>query len=199
MTVVIVDYRAGNLTSVKRAFERVGAAAVVTADPAVVAEAKRIVVPGVGHFSRTATLGESGLQSVISDAVQRGVPLLGICLGMQWLFPGSAEAPAVAGLGLLQGCCERFPAAVKSPHVGWNQLTLRCASQILNGLPNDSFVYFTHSFRVGVRPQTCATSEYGGEFSAAVQCERVFGVQFHPEKSGSMGLQILANFCAVKC
>jgi glutamine amidotransferase len=199
MKIAIVDYRAGNLTSVRQAFARIGADAVITSSPEIVSASDRIVVPGVGHFSRTSSLAESGLQSAIQEAVERSVPLLGICLGMQWLFTASREAPGVPGLGLLSGECEHFPSTVKSPHVGWNQLELRFSSDLLRGLPDRSFMYFTHSYRAPVTPQTCAISEYGGAFSAAVQCGHVFGVQFHPEKSGSAGLQILANFCALPC
>ena len=199
MTVAIVNYRAGNLTSVRQAFERVGACPVVTSDAGVIAKAERIVVPGVGHFSRTAVLAESGLRAGILEAVKRGVPLLGICLGMQWLFSASEEALGAEGLGLVKGRCERFPAGVKSPHVGWNQLDFRGASPLLLGLPNHSFVYFSHSFRAALTEQTSAASEYGGAFSAVVERERVFGVQFHPEKSGRTGLQILKNFCALPC
>lgn len=199
MTVAIVDYQAGNLASVRQAFERIGASPMITSDARVVAEADRIVVPGVGHFSRTATLAESGLQSSIMESVGRGVPLLGICLGMQWLFSASDEALGAQGLGLVAARCERFPASVKSPHVGWNQLEFRSDSQLLRGVPNHSFVYFTHSFRAPLTAQTCAISQYGGEFSSVVERERVFGVQFHPEKSGSTGLQILENFCGLPC
>jgi imidazole glycerol-phosphate synthase subunit HisH len=196
MRIAIVDYRAGNLTSVKKALDRVSSGALVTSDPDVVARAEKIVLPGVGHFAATSTLSEAGLREAIGQSVERGVPFLGICVGMQWMIEASQEAPNVPGLALWPGECERFPAAVKSPHVGWNQIAIRNgASRLLQGIPSDSFVYFTHSFRVPLLAATVAECEYGGKFSAAVEQENVFGVQFHPEKSGAVGLKLLENFC----
>jgi glutamine amidotransferase len=196
MRIAIVDYRAGNLTSVKKALDRVSSGAVVTSDPDVVARAEKIVLPGVGHFASTSTLSEAGLREAIAQSIKRGVPFLGICVGMQWMIEASQEAPNVPGLALWPGECERFPASVKSPHVGWNQIGIRNgASRLLQGIPSDSFVYFTHSFRVPLLAATVAECEYGGRFSAAVEQANVFGVQFHPEKSGAVGLKLLENFC----
>jgi glutamine amidotransferase len=196
MTIAIVDYRAGNLTSVKKAMDRVGGGTVVTADPSVVAQAEKIVLPGVGHFSATSTLCETGLAETIRQAIGRGVPFLGICVGMQWMIESSEEAPATRGLSLWPGHCERFPATVKAPHVGWNQLEISGgASRLLQGVPSGAFVYFTHSYRVPLLEATVAECEYGGRFSAAVEQDNLFGVQFHPEKSGAVGLRILDNFC----
>jgi len=196
MTIAIVDYRAGNLTSVKKALDRVSRGALVTSDPDVVARAEKIVLPGVGHFAATSTLSEAGLREAIAQSIKRGVPFLGICVGMQWMIEASQEAPNVPGLALWPGECERFPASVKSPHVGWNQIGIRNgASRLLQGIPSDSFVYFTHSFRVPLLAATVAECEYGGRFSAAVEQANVFGVQFHPEKSGAVGLKLLENFC----
>ena len=196
--IAIVDYRAGNLNSVKKAFDRVSNEAVVTADPEVVAKAHKIVLPGVGHFSSTFTLSETGLRKAIKEALAREVPYLGICVGMQWMLESSEEAPDVCGLGLWPGLCERFPQEVKSPHVGWNQLAIHNgASQLLKNVSPDSYVYFTHSFRVPVIDSTVAETEYGGRFSAVVEKNNWFGVQFHPEKSGVVGLTILENFCSL--
>jgi imidazole glycerol-phosphate synthase subunit HisH len=196
MRIAIVDYRAGNLTSVKKALDRVSGGALVTSDPDLVARAEKIVLPGVGHFAATSTLSEAGLREAIAQSIKRGVPFLGICVGMQWMIEASQEAPNVPGLALWPGECERFPASVKSPHVGWNQIGIRNgASRLLQGIPPDSFVYFTHSFRVPLLAATVAECEYGGKFSAAVEQENVFGVQFHPEKSGAVGLKLLENFC----
>lgn len=196
MRIAIVDYRAGNLTSVKKALDRVSRGALVTSDPDVVARAEKIVLPGVGHFAATSTLSEAGLREAIAQSIKRGVPFLGICVGMQWMIEASQEAPNVPGLALWPGECERFPASVKSPHVGWNQIGIRNgASRLLQGIPSDSFVYFTHSFRVPLLAATVAECEYGGRFSAAVEQANVFGVQFHPEKSGAVGLKLLENFC----
>jgi imidazole glycerol-phosphate synthase subunit HisH len=196
MTIAVVDYRAGNLTSVKKALDRVSAGAVVTSDPEVVARAEKIVLPGVGNFAATSTLGETGLRNAICESIQRGVPFLGICVGMQWMIESSQEAPQVRGLRIWPGECERFPAAVKSPHVGWNQLSIKNGgARLLEGIPSDSFVYFTHSYRVPLLEATVAECEYGGRFSAAVEQKNLFGVQFHPEKSGPVGLRLLENFC----
>jgi imidazole glycerol-phosphate synthase subunit HisH len=194
--IAIVDYKAGNLTSVKKAFDRVGAEAVVTADPDIVAKADKIVLPGVGHFAATCALSSAGLREAIAASTQRGVPYLGICVGMQWMLESSEEAPSVKGLGIWPGACEHFPAEVKAPHVGWNQLELSGgSSRLLKGIAPQSFVYFTHSYRVPVIADTVATTEYGGRFSAAVERDHLFGVQFHPEKSGAVGLRLLENFC----
>lgn len=195
--IAIVDYGAGNLVSVKKALDFLGSAATVTADPAVVAEADRVVLPGVGNFAATASLARSGLRDAISDMIARQVPFLGICVGMQWMFEGSRESPETRGLGLFPGACEHFPPEVKSPHVGWNQLEISPSSKLFRGIAARSFVYFTHSFRVPVTDTTVACCEYGGRFSAAVERDHLFAVQFHPEKSGEIGLQLLRNFCSL--
>ena len=198
MIIAIVDYRAGNLTSVKKALDRVSTGAVVTADPEIVASAEKIVLPGVGHFAATTALSEGGLREAIGESIRRGVPFLGICVGLQWMIESSQEAPNVPGLGLWPGDCERFPAEVKSPHVGWNQLVIKNgSSRLLRGIPTESVVYFTHSFRVPLLKATVAECEYGGTFSAAVEQDNLFGVQFHPEKSGPVGLKVLENFCGL--
>jgi glutamine amidotransferase len=196
--IAIVDFRAGNLTSVKKAFDHLGMETVVTADPAQVAKADKIVLPGVGHFGATKVLNDSGLREVIIESIERGVPFLGICVGMQWMLASSEEAPEISGLALWPGEVSRFPAVVKSPHVGWNNLQIRNGScRLLRGVPSGSFVYFTHSYRVPLLTATSAECEYGGVFSAAVEQENMFGVQFHPEKSGTVGLTILENFCSL--
>jgi glutamine amidotransferase len=193
----IVDYGAGNLNSVKKAFQHLGADAVVTSEPATLAAADKIVLPGVGHFSSLGVLDCMGLRGAISQNARTGKPLLGICLGMQWLFDGSEEAPQIAGAGLFSGTCRKFPLSVKSPHVGWNSLTVQKESRLLRGLVQDTFVYYTHSFHAPVVAATIAASEYGLHFSAAIEQDNIFGVQFHPEKSGPAGLLILKNFCEV--
>ncbi len=195
--IAIVDYGAGNLVSVKKALDWLGQQCAITSDPGEVAKAAKIVLPGVGHFASTAALARTGLQDAIADAITRGIPFLGICVGMQWMFEGSQESPETRGLGVLSGECERFPASVKSPHVGWNQVEVDSSSRLLRGVPPGSFVYFTHSFRAPVSETTAACCEYGGQFSAAVERDHLFGVQFHPEKSGEIGLKLLANFCGL--
>jgi imidazole glycerol-phosphate synthase subunit HisH len=195
--IAIVDYGAGNLVSVKKALDYLGQECAITSNPADVQRATHIVLPGVGHFATTAMLAKTGLQSAISEAIGRRVPFLGICVGMQWMFAGSAESPATSGLAILPGRCEHFPASVKSPHVGWNQLQISESSRLFQGVASGAFVYFTHSFRAPVTALTSACCEYGGQFAAAVESDRIFGVQFHPEKSGASGLQILQNFCTI--
>lgn len=195
--IAVVDYRAGNLTSVKKALDHLRADAVVTRDPDVVAHADKIILPGVGHFSATAILEQTGLRTAILRRIQQRVPFLGICVGMQWMFESSAEAPGTVGLGLFAGACGRFPESVKSPHVGWNSLVCDNGSRLLRGIPSGSFVYFTHSYSAPVVKATVARCNYGGEFSAAVEQDNLFGVQFHPEKSADLGLKLLKNFCSL--
>ena len=192
--IAIVDYKAGNLASVKKAFDYLGHESAITADPAEIARASKVVLPGVGNFEATAALS-GALQEAVVNMIDRQVPLLGICLGMQWMFDSSQEAPQLRGLGLFAGECEKFPATVKSPHVGWNQLQVAGSSRLLRGLPPDSFVYFTHSYRAPVVDATVGKCQYGGVFSAVVERGELFGVQFHPEKSGAAGLHLLRNFC----
>jgi glutamine amidotransferase len=193
--IVIVDYGAGNLNSVKKAFDHLGANALLATQPEVIAQADKIVLPGVGHFSALAALDNSGLREAVLQAARAGKPFLGICLGMQWLFEGSDEAPEFAGAGIFAGRCRQFPSTVKSPHVGWNSLTVREGSRLLHNIAPDSFVYFTHSFQAPVVTATTASTEYGTQFSAVVEQGNIFGVQFHPEKSWTVGLRILKNFC----
>jgi glutamine amidotransferase len=194
--IAIVDYGAGNISSVKKALEHLGVQAEVTSDPGVVARAEKLVVPGVGHFSRCTSL--SGLlRTELLQAIAAGKPFLGICVGMQWLFQGSTEAPDTPGASVFCGECSRFPAGVKSPHVGWNQIDLRGGSRLLRNIADQTFVYYTHSYRAPLVEGTVASSDYGGAFSAVVERDNVFGVQFHPEKSGPTGLRILENFCAL--
>ncbi|MFY9907212.1 MAG: imidazole glycerol phosphate synthase subunit HisH [Terriglobales bacterium] len=193
--IAIVDYGAGNLKSVKKAFDYIGADVVVTSEPEIVAAADKIVLPGVGHFSALGALVNMGLREGVLRAARAGKPLLGICLGMQWLFEGSDEAPELAGAGIFEGRCRPFPSSVKSPHVGWNSLTVKDGSRLLRNVATESFVYFTHSFQAPVVAATAASTEYGTPFSAVVEKENIFGVQFHPEKSWNVGLLMLKNFC----
>jgi imidazole glycerol-phosphate synthase subunit HisH len=194
--IAIVDYGAGNIGSVRKAFTHLGATAYVTSDAGEILAAEKIVVPGVGHFCRCRTLNEA-LRTPLTQAMQRGTPFLGICVGMQWLFEGSTEAPDTPGAGFFSGQCSRFPAEVKSPHVGWNTIQVRDDSRLLRGILSGEFVYYTHSYRAPAVPETVAGTRYGGDFSAAVEQRNIFGVQFHPEKSGQTGLNILENFCRI--
>jgi glutamine amidotransferase len=189
----LIDYGAGNLTSVRKGFAAAGATLFSPRSPDDLQGAGAIVVPGVGHFSATCALDESW-RSAISVAIGRGTPLLGICLGLQWLFEGSDEAPDVPGLGVIPGRCVRLPGGVKVPHVGWNSLELTRRSSLLFGVEDGTQVYFTHSYAAPVTSECVATTTHGAGFAAVVERERVFGVQFHPEKSGRAGITILGNF-----
>ena len=198
-TIAIVDYGAGNLSSVKKAFNHLGAEVVVTADPKTVAAADKIGLPGVGQFSALSRLDETGLREAVLQAASAGKPFLGICLGMQWLFEGSEEAPNLPGAAIFPGRCRPFSNSVKSPHVGWNSLTLRQDSRLLRNVAPDAFVYYTHSFHAPMVSATTGMTDYGAPFSAVVERENIFGVQFHPEKSWTVGLLILKNFCELPC
>jgi len=195
--IAIIDYGAGNLVSVKKAFAYLGAEVVVTNQPAVVAAANKIVFPGVGHFSALQALDQTGLRESLLQAAYAAKPMLGVCLGMQWLFEGSEECAAIAGSAIFRGKCAQFPPSVKSPHVGWNSLAIQDGSRLLRGITQNTFVYYTHSFHAPVIAASTAISEYGVQFTAAVEQKNVFGVQFHPEKSGEAGLAILNNFCEI--
>ena len=195
--IAIVDYGAGNLNSVKKAFDYLGAEVAVTNQPETLAVADKIVFPGVGHFSSLRTLDRTGMGQALLEAASAGKPLLGICLGMQWLFEGSEECDEIAGAGIFPGKCKLFPSSVKSPHVGWNSLAVQPRSRLLRGIAQESFVYFTHSFHAPLVAETTAATEYGLRFAGAVERDNIFGVQFHPEKSGDVGLAILKNFCEV--
>ena len=195
--IAIVDYGAGNLNSVKKAFDYLGAGVVVTDQPETVAAAGKIVLPGVGHFSSLQALDRAGLREVLLQSVGTGKPFLGICLGMQWLFEGSDESSEVRGAGIFPGKCRQFPSSVKSPHVGWNSLAVKPGSRLLRGIAQDSFVYYTHSFHAPLVAATTAATEYGLQFAGAVERDNMFGVQFHPEKSGEVGISILKNFCEI--
>ncbi len=215
--IALVDYGAGNLTSVKKALTALGAAFTVPETPDDCAGASGLIVPGVGHFSATTALDEPW-RDAIGRAVRAGTPLLGICVGMQWLFTGSEEAPEVPGLGVLDGTCRllRGDASerLKIPHVGWNVLESpggpqgsaqgsidsepqAFRGQLLAGLTKAPYVYFTHSFAAPVTDDCVASTTHAECFAAAVERERVFGVQFHPEKSGDAGLRILRNYLAL--
>lgn len=200
MRVTVIDYKAGNLTSVLKTLRHLGAEPIVTdGDLALVESAERIVLPGVGHFAATERLDATGLTAAIRAAIVRGVPFLGICVGMQWLYAGSSEAPEQPGLGHFSARCERFPeGSEKVPHVGWNSLEVRPNSRILAGVEPGEHVYFTHSYKAPVTTDTASVTQYIEPFASAVERGNVMGVQFHPEKSGSTGLKILSNFLGVK-
>ena len=195
--IAIVDYGAGNLTSVVKALQHLAQQCAVTSDPDIVGRAEKWIIPGVGNFKATAPLMNEKLGAVVREGVANGRPLLGICLGLQWMFAGSTEAPELSGLGAFVGQCTRFTDRVKSPHVGWDSLAMTGSSRLLAGIPSGSYMYFTHSYRAPLCADTVATCTYEQPFTAAAERGNLFGVQFHPEKSGDVGLQILENFCAL--
>jgi imidazole glycerol-phosphate synthase subunit HisH len=195
--IALIDYKAGNLTSVRKAFGALGAQLFTPERPDELESADAIVVPGVGHFAATKTLGPAWIEAILAR-VGEGRPLLGICLGMQWLYEGSEESPELPGLGLLSGRCYRLAADnVKIPHVGWNSLDFAQQRSIVDSVDNHAQVYFTHSYVAPVTGDTVAITTHGGPFASVVQRGHVAGVQFHPEKSGDVGLQVLRNFLSM--
>jgi glutamine amidotransferase len=198
--IALIDYQAGNLTSVKKALATIGAEVFVPQKPEDLADTAGIIVPGVGHFGATRALDVKWIDAILAR-VGEGRPLFGICLGMQWLFEGSDEAPELPGLGLMAGRCYRLgatasstPGSIKVPHVGWNSLAIQRDAAVVEGVADGSQVYFTHSYVAPVSGDTVAVTEHGEAFAAVVQRGHIGGVQFHPEKSGDVGLQILRNF-----
>jgi imidazole glycerol-phosphate synthase subunit HisH len=194
--IAVLDYGIGNLRSAQKAFVHLGADARLVTDPAAVDGATGVVLPGVGSFGACAeALRRSGLDRVAVTAVEEGTPFLGICVGLQLLYEGSVEAPTTPGLGLLGGKVRALPEGVKRPQMQWNLLHRRRAdARMLEGLSADAWVYFVHSFAPEDGEEVVATCEYGAEITAAVERDTLWGTQFHPEKSGAVGLAILANF-----
>lgn len=199
--IAVLDYGVGNLFSLKSSFGVIGAEAVVTADPAVIRKADRLILPGVGAFADAAEkLRRSGLDRVLKEEAAQGKPLMGICLGMQLLFERSFEYGEHEGLGLLKGeirpIAEQIPQGLKIPQMGWNGLIIKRESPLLRYTREGDFVYFVHSYSaVGCDDSLLAVTEYGAELTACVGKDNVFGCQFHPEKSGNVGLNILRAFC----
>jgi len=198
--IALIDYGAGNLTSVKKALGAIDADVFVPAAPQEMAEATGVIVPGVGHFGATRAI-DAQWTAAIRTLLGAGRPLLGICLGMQWLFEGSDEAPDCPGLGVFPGRCYRLRGdaahAIKIPHVGWNSLAMARGDSIVDGVPAAAQVYFTHSYVAPVTGDTVAQTDHGEAFASIVQRGRIAGVQFHPEKSGDVGLRVLRNFVQI--
>lgn len=195
--IALIDYGAGNLTSVRKALTALGASFFVPSSTDGFAGVAGLIVPGVGNFAATAAL-EGAWRDEIYRAVTGGTPLLGICLGMQWLFEGSDEAPLVRGLGVMKGRITRLQGdtarQLKVPHVGWNSLDFAQPGRLLDGLQPGAQVYFTHSFAAPITDATAAATTHRDAFASVVERDNIFGVQFHPEKSSDAGLQILRNF-----
>jgi glutamine amidotransferase len=193
--IALIDYKAGNLTSVRKALAAVGADFYTPETANDLSRARGIIVPGVGHFGATRALDRSWVDAILAH-VGEGRPLIGICLGLQWLYERSEEAPDLPGLGLFPGECRRLRPSgdLKVPHVGWNSLRLTRGDRIVEGVADESQVYFTHSYVAPITPETVATTTHGEAFASVVQRGQVMGAQFHPEKSGDVGLTILRNF-----
>ena len=200
--IAIIDYDAGNLKSVEKALLRLGEEAVVSRERETILEADKVILPGVGSFGDAmGKLREFGLDKVIYEVVEKGTPFLGICLGLQLLFERSDEAPGVEGLGILKGEILRIPAyeGLKIPHMGWNSLELKNSGHLFEGLPQNPYVYFVHSYYLKAEEEDIvkASTWYSTEIHASVEKDNVFACQFHPEKSSDTGLQILKNFAEI--
>ncbi len=197
--IAIIDYDAGNIKSVEKALLSMGETPVLTRDPEVILQADHIILPGVGSFGEAMeNLTKFGLVDVIHEAIDRKIPFLGICLGLQLLFESSEETPGVAGLGILKGKIVRIPEepGLKIPHMGWNSLTVREGASLFKGLEKEPYVYFVHSYYLQAEDPdiVAATAQYGVTIHASVEKGNVFACQFHPEKSSKTGLAILKNF-----
>jgi glutamine amidotransferase len=197
--IALIDYRAGNLTSVRKALAALGADVFTPDRPDDLDDANGIIVPGVGHFAATIALDQAWVDGIL-ERLTAGRPLLGICLGLQWLFESSEESPDLKGLGVLGGTVTRLRPefaegeALKVPHVGWNSLERVNDQPILEGVGDGAQVYFTHSYVAPLTADTAAATTHGERFASVVQRGHVAGVQFHPEKSGDVGLQVLRNY-----
>ena len=191
----VFDYGAGNLRSVLNTLQEVGAEYRLIDNADVLRSASKLILPGVGHFGQIMrALDNLHVRETLCQRIQSGIPFLGICLGLQALFDGSEEAPEQRGLGLFAGTVRRFPSGARVPHMGWNELESRSGSRLLANLNARPYVYFAHSYYVPETPVTAAACTYAVPYTAVLESGNVFGVQFHPEKSGPIGLKIVQNF-----
>ena len=193
--ITILDYGAGNLRSVQNTLAEIGADYELVRDSDGLRRATNIILPGVGHFGQMMrALDQMRVRETLIDRIQAGAPFLGICLGLQALFQRSEEAPEEGGLGLFEGSIRRFPAEAKVPHMGWNEIQPRPGSKLLAGLAPHPYLYFAHSYYAPVTEATAAVCSYVTDYTAVLECGNLYGVQFHPEKSGPLGLRIVRNF-----
>jgi imidazole glycerol phosphate synthase glutamine amidotransferase subunit len=193
--IAVLDYGGGNVGSVIKAIEYLGLSGERVDQPAVLKSADKIIFPGQGHFGAMMKgIEEREMLAPLKETFAAGKPFLGICLGLQALYESSEEAPGVPGLGILPGSVARFQGVFKVPHVGWSQLDIRPDTELFRGVANGSFVYFCHSYYGPVTPEACAVTEYGQTFASGIEIGKVWAVQFHPEKSGEVGLKVLSNF-----
>ncbi len=196
----VVDYGAGNLRSVCNTLEALATPYEVTNQPASVSRAEQIILPGVGHFGQMIrALDELGLREPLLRRIRDGVPFLGICVGLQCLFEGSEESPGSKGLGVFPGVIRRFTGDARVPHMGWNSLEALRPARLLSGLTDQPFTYFAHSYYAPVIPETAVTCTYIQPYSAILEHDNIFAVQFHPEKSGTVGQQVVRNFLQLPC
>ena len=191
----IFDYGAGNLRSVENTLGAIGAEYELIRDAAALNRATRLILPGVGHFGQMMrALDRLQVRDTLLERIRAGIPFLGVCLGLQALFESSEEAPDVRGLALFPGQIRRFPSTARVPHMGWNQIEPRNGAKLLNNLAEHSYLYFAHSYYAPINDATAATCRYTVPYTAALEIKNVFGVQFHPEKSGPVGLNVVRNF-----
>lgn len=197
--IALIDYGAGNVPSVERALQKLGASTKRVAQPGELEGANAIILPGVGHYAAIIrALDEQNLRSAVLDKIAHGIPFLGICLGLQALYSTSEEAPAFSGLNLFQGFVRSLPATVKLPHMGWNRLRIQRTSQLLTGLSESDFFYFAHTFAANTTAnEVVATCDHGANFTAVIEDKNIFATQFHPEKSGAAGARLLRNFVSL--
>lgn len=193
--ITILDYGAGNLRSVQNTLDEIGAQYELVRNAKALSRATKIILPGVGHFGQMMrALDSMHVREALLDRMRAGVPFLGICLGLQALFESSEEAPHERGLALFQGHIQRFPATARVPHMGWNEIVPRNGAKLLANLAPHPYLYFAHSYYAPVNEATAATCEYTVPYTAVLETGNIFGVQFHPEKSGPLGLQVVRNF-----
>lgn len=198
--ITILDYGAGNLRSVENTLSEIGAPYQLVRDSSGLQRASKVILPGVGHFGQMIrALDAMNVRTALLERIHAGVPFLGICLGLQALFQGSQEAPEAAGLGLFDGTIRRFSTVARVPHMGWNHLEAKPDSRLLQGLGSQPYLYFAHSYYAPLHTSTAATCTYTVPYTAVLESNNIFGVQFHPEKSGPLGLRIVKNFVDLEC